>query len=194
MKRSHWINSLLVLLLSGPAWADTLPIPASAELCGRCHRAIFEAWKDSSHSKAMESWLFQDALELTETDFGKGARRTCLRCHSPVGFALGDVNLKKVSWEGITCDYCHSLRSVNGRWKSKSGRRIHAGEKRPSEHASSMAHGTEFSEIHASALACAPCHVQRPRFPSAHHVFEWKNSRYAKEGKQCRPAICTAWP
>ena len=191
MQRSQLINSLLMLLLSSPAvWADTLPTPASAELCGRCHRAIFEAWKDSSHSKAMQSWLFQDALELTEADFGRGARRTCLRCHSPVAIALGDVNLeKKVSWEGITCDYCHSLRSVSmvdGNPKAavaftlvKSG---------PLKDASSMAHGTEFSEIHASALACAPCHEYQNAlgFPLLTTFSEWKNSRYAKEGKQCQ--------
>ena len=190
MKRFHWFNALLMLLLSGPALADTLPTPASAELCGRCHRAIFEAWKDSSHSKAMQSWLFQDALELTETDFGKGARRTCLRCHSPVGIALGDINLeKKVSWEGITCDYCHSLRSVSMAEANPKAVVVFTLVKSgPLKDASSMAHGTEFSEIHTSSLACAPCHEYQNAlgFPLLTTFSEWKKSRYAKEGKQCQ--------
>jgi len=190
MKRSRWIHSLLMLLLSGPAWAASLPTPASAELCGRCHRAIFEAWKDSSHSKAMQSWLFQDALELTETDFGRGARRTCLRCHSPVGSALGDVNLeKKISWEGVTCDYCHSLRSVSmAEANPKAVVSFTLVKSGPLKDASSMAHGTEFSEVHTSSLACAPCHEYRNAlgFPLLTTFSEWKNSRYAKEGKQCQ--------
>ena len=176
MKRSHWINSLLMLLLSGPAvWADTLPTPASAELCGRCHRAIFEAWKDSSHSKAMQSWLFQDALELTETDFGRGARRTCLRCHSPVGIAVGDVNLeKKVSWEGVTCDYCHSLRSVSMvECESKGCRRLHAGEKRPSERR--QLDGSWNGVLRNPFLSFGMCALsrvpERAWFPITHHVF-----------------------
>ena len=50
--------------------ADMTP-PASAELCGRCHRGIQEAWKTSSHAHAMESSLFQDVLQLAEGDFGR---------------------------------------------------------------------------------------------------------------------------
>jgi hypothetical protein len=38
--------------------------PSSAELCGDCHRAIFDGWKKSAHATAMESRLFQDALKL----------------------------------------------------------------------------------------------------------------------------------
>jgi hypothetical protein len=51
-----------------------------------------------------------------------------------------------------------------------------------------MAHGTEFSEIHTSSLACAPCHEYQNAlgFPLLTTFSEWKNSRYAKEGKQCQ--------
>jgi hypothetical protein len=190
MKRSHTSDLLLALLLSSSAWAADLPTPASAELCGRCHRTIFEAWKDSSHSRAMESWLFQDALELTATDFGSGARRTCLQCHSPIGLALGDLSLqKKVSWEGVTCDYCHSLRSVSlAETNPKAVVTFTLTKTGPLKDASSMAHGTEFSEVHTSALACAPCHEYRNAlgFPLLTTFSEWKNSRYAKEGIQCQ--------
>jgi hypothetical protein len=190
MKRIHTNHVLFALLLSRPGSAADLPTPASAELCGRCHRTIFEAWKDSSHSKAMESWLFQDALELTETDFGSAARRTCLRCHSPIGVAIGDLSLqKKVSWEGVTCDYCHSLRSVSlAESNPKAVVAFTLVKSGPLKDASSMAHGTEFSEVHTSALACAPCHEYRNAlgFPVLTTFSEWKNSRYAKEGKQCQ--------
>ncbi|MBM3804122.1 MAG: hypothetical protein FJW26_17630 [Acidimicrobiia bacterium] len=190
MQRSGRFCSLLTLLLCNPARAADLPTPASAELCGRCHRAIFQAWTESNHSKSMQSWLFQDALELAEADFGRAARRTCLRCHSPVGVALGDVNLdKKVSWEGVTCDYCHFLRSV-----STSGANPKATvdfslvKTGPLKDASSMAHGTEYSEVHSSSAACAPCHQYQNSigFPLLTTFSEWKQSRHAKEGKQCQ--------
>src|SRR5262245_42796118 len=160
MERSQRFSSLPLLLFLAPAWAADLPTPASAELCGRCHRAIFEAWKDSSHSRSMESWIFQDALELAETDFGRGARRTCLRCHSPVGVALGDMSLdRKVSWEGVSCDYCHALRSVSPAGANpKANVDFSLVKTGPLKDATSMAHGTEYSEVHTSAAACAPCH------------------------------------
>src|ERR1039458_3507520 len=44
--------------------AGGLESPASAEVCGRCHRAIHESWKASTHSQAMESRLFQDVLAM----------------------------------------------------------------------------------------------------------------------------------
>ena len=105
---------IFILCFCGSAQAVELDPPSSAELCGRCHRAIFEAWKGSSHAQAMESRIFQDAMELAETEFGANGRKTCLKCHSPVGVAFGDWNLqKKISWEGVTCDYCHSVRQVS---------------------------------------------------------------------------------
>ena len=190
MERSPRFSSLLLLLFLAPAWAADLPTPASAELCGRCHRAIFEAWKDSSHSRSMESWLFQDALELAEADFGRGARRTCLRCHSPVGVALGDISLdRKVSWEGVSCDYCHSLRSVSTAGANpKANVDFSLVKTGPLKDASSMAHGTEYSEVHSSAAACAPCREYQNvlGFPLLTTFSEWKKSRYAKEGKQCQ--------
>src|SRR5215467_6843990 len=102
-----------LLMAAAAGWAADMTPPASAERCGRCHQAILASWKSSSHAQAMESRLFQDALELAEADSGPEARRTCLGCHAPIAEKVGDLRLeKKVSWEGVTCDYCHSVREV----------------------------------------------------------------------------------
>src|SRR5881394_380854 len=97
--------SFALLLFAAASFAGTadLTAPASAEVCGRCHRSIQEAWKSSSHAQAMESRLFQEALGLAEADFGADGRKTCLGCHAPIAMKTGDVRLeKKVSWEGVT--------------------------------------------------------------------------------------------
>src|SRR5512147_464915 len=102
---------LLCLILGVVSSMDP---PETAEACGRCHRAIHEAWKTSAHANSMESRLFQDALELAENEIGAETRRTCLGCHAPVATRINDLALRrKVSWEGITCDYCHSIDSVS---------------------------------------------------------------------------------
>ncbi len=167
-----------------------LDTPASAEECGRCHRAIHDAWRTSAHSQATESRIFQDGIELAEADFGTEARRVCLGCHSPLAAKIGDLRLRrKVSWEGVTCDYCHSMRDVsldspNPRPKVeftlvKTG---------PLKDAISGAHETAFSSIHTSAVVCAPCHefVNPVGFNVLTTFSEWKNSRYAREGKACQ--------
>jgi Cytochrome c554 and c-prime len=179
------------LLLLGPSTSgvDLKPM-SSAEFCGRCHRAIVDSWKSSAHARAMESPLFQDVLEMAENETGSGVRKVCLGCHSPVSIHSGDVAMRqKVSWEGVTCDYCHSIREVTEEGLNpkvlveytlvKSG---------PLKDASSMAHGTVFSPVHQSSRVCAPCHDYRNAlgFPVLTTYTEWKASRYAKEGKNCQ--------
>ena len=61
----------MFLLLSTSLIADG---PQSAEYCGDCQRAIYDGWKQSVHATAMESWLFQDALKMAESDFHGIAR------------------------------------------------------------------------------------------------------------------------
>ncbi len=164
--------------------------PASAEACGRCHRAIHEAWKTSAHARAMESRLFQDALEQAESETDGAVRKLCLGCHAPVAVRTGDLALRsKVAWEGVTCDFCHSIQDVsmapgNARFKVefslvKSG---------PSKLASSPGHGTVYSPVHSSSATCAPCHDYKNSlgFPVLTTYSEWKESRAAREGKTCQ--------
>src|SRR5262249_24094645 len=171
--------TLLLLILSTYSWAGDLEPPSSAQVCGRCHRAIYEAWKDSSHAEAMENWLFQDALNSTEADLGARVRKTCLTCHSPVGIATGDLTLRtKVSWEGVTCDYCHCIRSVSLAARNPKAHVVFSLVKSgPLRDVSSTAHGTEFSPVHTTAQACAPCHEYRNSlgFPVLSTFSEWKN-------------------
>jgi len=162
----------------------------SAEFCGRCHRAIHEAWKSSSHARSMDSRLFQDALESAESELGAAVRKTCLSCHAPIAVQTGDLTLqKKVSWEGVTCDYCHSVREVvltgpNPRAKLEFGL-VKSGTLKG---ASPTAHGAVFSEVHTSSAICAPCHEYRNAqgFAVLSTYSEWKASSYAKAGKQCQ--------
>ncbi|MBZ5596477.1 MAG: cytochrome c family protein [Acidobacteriia bacterium] len=181
------VMPLLLLALAPPAGLES---PTSAEFCGRCHQAILGAWKLSAHAQAMESRLFQDALEVAETKFGSPARHTCLKCHAPIAVDKGDLSLRqKVSWEGITCDYCHSVKDVslagvNPRALVEYSMIKHG----PIKDAQSMAHGTAYSEVHTSAAICAPCHEYRNTlgFPVLTTYSEWKGSHYAKDGKACQ--------
>lgn len=181
---------LLPIVLAGTAAADKLEVISSAEICGSCHRAIHEAWKQSAHAQAMESRLFQDALELAERDFGVEGRRACLRCHAPLAVHLGDWALKqKVSWEAVTCDYCHSVREVKLTGPNpvavtdfslvKTG---------PIKNAQPLVHEARYSDVHVSSSICAPCHQYRNAdgLDVLTTYSEWRNSRYYKQKVQCQ--------
>lgn len=185
------IGVIVFALCATEAFAAVHLEPVStAEVCGSCHRAIYKAWKKSAHAKAMESRLFQDAWALAKADSGRSAARVCLNCHSPLGAHLGDYSLKlKVSWEGVTCDYCHSVRRVlmTGR-NPKAVMEYSLVKSGPLKNVSSPVHGTVYSAVHRSARLCAICHEYQN--PSGLKVLttysEWKNSRYYKEKIQCQ--------
>jgi len=178
------------VLLTGIVAGMELEPVSSAELCGSCHRAIHEAWKESSHADAMESRLFQDALEQAELEFGASGRQVCLGCHAPLALLTDDLTLRtKVSWEGVTCDYCHSVRSVaTGGGNPRPTLTLSSVKSGPMKDASSGAHETVFSEVHTSSLVCAPCHQYRNAlgFDVLTTFSEWTDSRYYKEDVQCQ--------
>ena len=153
--------AVLILLTGCAGWSAGLKPVSSAEVCGRCHRAILQAWKLSAHADAMESSVFQDSLDLAEADFGAASQKICLGCHSPLAAETGDSALsQKVSWEGITCDYCHSIRAVDFAGPNPKAKvELSLVKSGPIKDSVSMAHGTVFSSVHVSSEICAPCRL-----------------------------------
>jgi len=184
------VTCALLVFYATTALAIDLKPPSSAELCGDCHRAIYDGWKKSAHASAMESRLFQDALKIAEADFGVQTRKNCLTCHAPVAVLTGDLELvKKVSWEGVTCDYCHSIQDVTTTGRNpKANVEFSLVKSGPSKDLFSPAHGTRFSPLHTSPLACITCHeyANAQGFPVLATYSEWKNSTYGKGELGCQ--------
>lgn len=192
--QGRWVMAvrawLVLLAVSAVSRAQRLEVISSAELCGGCHRAIHEAWKRSAHAAAMESRLFQDALALAERDFGGRARPLCLPCHSPLGVHLQDFSLKqKVSREGVTCDWCHSVRRVRFRGPNAAPvAEFSLVKTGPSKGSRAVAHGTEYAEVHTNSSICAPCHQYRTvgGLDLLATYEEWRVSRYGSERRHCQ--------
>lgn len=127
---------------------------------------------------------------MAEVDFGPTARKTCLSCHSPIAVQIGDLGLiKKVSWEGVTCDYCHSIREVSLTGTNPKARvEFSLVKSGPSKEAVSTAHETVYSEVHTSSLACVGCHEYKNAQGLAvlTTYSEWKASDYGKEEQGCQ--------
>ena len=186
----HAVIAIVVLALAPAVVAGKLPAPASAEQCGRCHRAIHDSWVTSAHASAMTSPVFLDAFEAAESEFGAGARKICLGCHAPAAGLLNDSDLlRKVSWEGVTCDYCHSMREVTeGGSNLKAVVQFSNMKSGPSKNAASPAHGTAYSSVHTSAVLCAVCHEYKNAggFPVVTTYSEWKASPSGKGDVECQ--------
>jgi hypothetical protein len=188
MRKSSY---LLVFIMMMPfVVAAAAQMPETAEYCGNCHRAIEQGWKESVHSQAMESRLFQDALQRAQADLGSHARSVCLGCHAPTIAATGDLKLiRKVSWEGITCDYCHSIRSVNMSGSNPKAVVVYSNVKEgPWKGISSPAHGTAYSPVHTSSVLCATCHQYKNSlgFPVLTTYSEWQKGPYPAKHQGCQ--------
>lgn len=87
----------------------------SANACGICHPKHYKEWSVSQHAYAQLSPVYL-SLNNKINELSNGSNGDfCLRCHSPVGAALGESsyasNLDRhpTSREGITCIVCHRI-------------------------------------------------------------------------------------
>jgi len=161
----------------------------SSQVCGTCHVQIYQRWKDSLHAGATSDPIFRTSYMMAQYDSGGKAAKLCLRCHAPTSVLTGDANLDiDLIAEGITCDFCHSLKDV----KLDAGDDIFVLDpgrvkRGPNKGGDVKVHDVEYSSLHSQARLCASCHEYRPNgVPIMTTYSEWKESPYAEEGKPCQ--------
>lgn len=180
--------ALLAVTLTGSAAAQEAF--TSSEKCGACHRDIHRGWQASIHAHALDDPVFQQALQTAGPELGGPGRQLCLACHAPLAAVTGDRDLKNhLTWEGVTCDFCHSIAEVT-LGDPRTAYRLIPGavERGPIPNAGTEGHGVAFSPLFGDALLCAGCHEFRPATgaPVLTTYSEWQNSPYAAEGVTCQ--------
>ncbi len=188
---------LLLVLGSALAAGPSLGKPMEkgqltrSDICGECHRDIYDMWRRSAHAKALEDPIFQDAWRDTRSREGDAVSRVCLACHAPAAEFARDPELeKKITWEGVGCDICHSLAAVRMEGVGAPKLVLEPGpvKRGPIRDAVSTGHEVLYSALHTQALVCAGCH----EFTSSDGTAilttytEWKGSEAAKQGKTCQ--------
>ena len=165
----------------------------AAEGCGECHAAIHQAWSASPHAQSATNPVYLESLDrAAEVAGGKAAaRRACVWYHAPTTLVTNDLDLNQpISQEGITCDFCHTVKDVD---LEKDGHPFllePGGVKRgPFEYAEPVAHETAFSSLHRySPLLCASCHefTNGNGVPILSTYTEWKEGPYPARGVPCQ--------
>ncbi len=163
---------------------------ASAEECGRCHQDIYRYWKASLHAQAADDPRFQAALTKLKDESPKTEVDTlCLRCHAPALLQAQDAKWeRKVSWEGVTCDFCHSVRGVRQDPKTPFVLDVGQVKSGPLRDVQSTAHVARYAETFSSAELCNPCH----QFTNEHGLdvlstySEWQASGYPARSITCQ--------
>jgi hypothetical protein len=184
-------GAALFALLSAP-WpaAPLAQTYQSAAVCAVCHVEIHRTWQGSQHASAFTDPAFRlpyDRLRL------ENPRKTfaCEQCHNPMRFLLptGDPRAVLFSREGVTCDFCHSVSSVDAggpfpRYRTTPGIKFGPHP----EHPAKGPHVRRFSRLHITSEFCAGCHEYR----NEHGVLilstvsEWEKSFYRGTGVHCQ--------
>lgn len=190
------------ILLALAAGLSSTPAAAAAEAlatdrlnpsqaCGQCHTDIFKAWQGTVHARSFTNPLFQKALEKVDAARGLVARRECLVCHAPAAVVQEDFQVNSaVSRDGVGCDFCHSVKSVDlSRWPMPFEMGIDGVKRGPYAYLESPAHLTGYSTLHRdSPLLCAACHQYRNEagMEVLATYSEWSAGPYPALGVSCQ--------
>ncbi len=196
------LASIVSIATTGAAAAAPPAKPAGATVghydssrtCGACHAAIHKYWSESQHAKSASDPAFLAALQAAVTTSGdeQAVRQGCVWCHAPTTIVTGDLALSQsISREGITCDFCHTVKEVD---LDRAGQpfTIETGpiKRGPLEYAkTSPAHQTAYSPLHRSSpLLCASCHEYKNALGVAilSTYSEWKEGPYPARGVPCQ--------
>ena len=166
----------------------------SAEECAKCHPSIYKYWSESTHAKAVQGELFPAVLNraLSLSKDQTSTRTECVGCHSPTTLVTGDLELKQaVSRQGVTCDFCHTVKDVelDRGWSPFV---VDPGPIKRGPFAYTKpfkGHEAEYSALHrAKPLLCAGCHEFKNGngFLVLSTYSEWKMSQYSGRGISCQ--------
>ncbi len=187
-----WAMGGIPLVFAAPMGGIESGVFNPSSRCGECHREIYAMWQRGMHSMATSDPIFEASYNQAYRYTAGKAKEICLPCHAPVAVHTGDLEmLNPISREGVTCDYCHSVVSVELEKRDRPTRIVLDGVKRgPLRDATSPAHKVARSPLHLSSEFCAGCH----EYVNSNGVLvlstysEWKASPQATVGKTCQ--IC----
>jgi hypothetical protein len=181
----------LVVSLEGfkPADPGVSSLTSSAK-CKECHQQIFDGWKNTTHALSIEDPVFKAAYMDAYLNTRGEAKLNCLRCHAPAVLINKDFDLEKgITNEGVTCDFCHSIKKIDlanhGAPFKFEDNPVKMG---PLSDVKSPAHETKLSPLFKSAEICAGCHeyANGTGVNILGTYSEWKDSPYSAEGRQCQ--------
>lgn len=145
------------------------PHEVSAEVCGSCHKEIFDEWKGSMHAQSsalvdpIHGAFYRKVIGDPRQEgvlTKKGKYPVCLRCHAPNAAIQKKTKLdSKIAFnEGVNCVFCHTLTKFKGTTKPNGKLRLGQAAYENSRTALQAPSGKNYStsEKSASAGATAP--------------------------------------
>ena len=158
----------------------------AAARCGECHGKQEREWRSSAHARADGSPLYRAMRAAAPA-------ASCDRCHAPLrAISASDPTVA----EGVTCDVCHTIASVQVGRAGGAGFVMHLEDSVRygplCDAAPHYFHTMGCSPLHSEAEFCAACHDLRTALPAGGTltVFpeysEWHAGSAADSGQTCQ--------
>ena len=189
---------------ASPIAQETMPLasahaaPAagfrSAETCKPCHPDIYDEWRQSPMARSVElsGWSLRASLDvLRATGEAETMRTLCYSCHAPFARTAGSLDLDTVPLsEGVSCDFCHSVRDVEVAPTLNISTAV-PGDVKTGPHADAHSTGHDTLELPLMRRSefCAGCHWfawPESGMPIDWTYKQWFDSPYRGEGVQCQ--------
>ncbi len=180
----------LVSQVGSKSTLSKAPSISSSKSCQECHEEIYNHWKNAMHSMSIEDPIFKASYMESYFNTAGESKFNCLRCHAPMTLVNKDYDLKQeITREGVSCDFCHSVKKVDLNNKENPFE-LDIGEikRGPLSDVDSPAHKTAPSSLFKSSELCAGCHeyINDIGVTILGTYSEWKTSSYAEKGIHCQ--------
>ena len=185
----HWARPLKAQG-KPPAGFSAQEASLDSSSCAECHRAQFDDWKASLHSRAMGPGVLGQLLDMDPE--AADEHQACLRCHAPLAeqaSSLKDASRKRrgggLHEQGLVCAGCHVRGHARYGPPRRDGSTSKPGERLPHG-------GWQASAAFSDSRFCAACHqFDADGFalngkPLENTYEEWRASRHAREGRTCQ--------
>jgi hypothetical protein len=150
------------------------PHTAGAE-CESCHTNHVREWRISPHAYAINDPVFHAMVRLGQAETEGDLGQFCTQCHSPLGVLRGETSvrfdadagvfrqetqeLSGPAMRGVSCDVCHSITSVEGRFNASFTTALDGVRRAPIQFpVPTAAHASAYSPLHSDSLLCGSCH------------------------------------
>ena len=179
----------------------------SPQECRQCHQRQYDEWIGSMHAYAQISPVF---IAFNEAVKNTGLGTFCVKCHSPIGIAIGEGALTPneeradISLMGVQCDTCHIIEKnhglVSGDFPLAPGRTKYgpfsSGKEGDPKAVRNSAHRSVQADFIQSSEFCGTCHdvVDSKDLRIEEAFTEWQESVYAEKDITCQDCHMRALP
>lgn len=175
---------------------------AAAETCAPCHPDQVAQWRTSNHAYAITDPVFQALVGVRQVMRDGREDRFCMMCHTAIGVRGGEVvpgfafaDLSPIAAEGVTCEACHKVASIERARNSGHVLDAAGGQRGPLDVVATGRHASVKTDLLGTSEFCGACHdiVEASGLPLERPYAEWLDSPAAADGRTCQDCHMPLW-